>query len=336
VFLFHAFGASGRFANQLNVGVTIFFVISGFLLYRPFVAARLGTGPAQRVRDYARRRVLRIVPAYWLTLIVLNLTVGLVGVSDRPWVFLLFAQCFSAADVFHGIPAAWSLSVEAAFYVCLPAYVIAVGLIMRRRPNKPLRTEVLGLTLLGIGAVVFRIASHVELPHSVIWWASLPGNGLWFVLGMALAVASVARETTAGARPTTSGRLPAQACWAAGALLFLTLAAKYPVGHFDPLNVQPGGDVKDLAHYVAVGAIAVALVAPAVLAEDAGAIGRLLVRPSVSWLGLISYGIFLWHQPLIDSGDRRADGIIGAAVLTIAVAAVSFYVVERPLLRYKR
>ena len=57
-----------RLVLHLNIGVTIFFVISGFLLYRPFIASRTTGADAPRLRDYARRRVLRILPAYWLVL----------------------------------------------------------------------------------------------------------------------------------------------------------------------------------------------------------------------------------------------------------------------------
>ena len=70
----------GRLVLHLNIGVTIFFLISGFLLYRPFIAHRTGGGEAPASADYARRRLLRIVPAYWLVLIVLILVPGLTGV----------------------------------------------------------------------------------------------------------------------------------------------------------------------------------------------------------------------------------------------------------------
>jgi peptidoglycan/LPS O-acetylase OafA/YrhL len=67
-FLSHAsdYSPVGPWLWQLNVGVTVFFVISGFLLYRPFAAARRGAGP-RRMGDYARNRALRILPAYWVS-----------------------------------------------------------------------------------------------------------------------------------------------------------------------------------------------------------------------------------------------------------------------------
>ena len=63
------------FLSRLDVGVTIFFVLSGFLLYRPFVRARLLGTPPPRAIAYGWRRVLRIVPAYWLALTVIALVI---------------------------------------------------------------------------------------------------------------------------------------------------------------------------------------------------------------------------------------------------------------------
>ena len=66
-------GGTGALLSRLNVGVTIFFVISGFVLYRPMVRARW-EGSRRGAGGYARRRLLRIVPAYWLALTVLAIT----------------------------------------------------------------------------------------------------------------------------------------------------------------------------------------------------------------------------------------------------------------------
>ena len=73
---FNTDNALGAYTARLNFGVTLFFLLSGFLLYRPFVAARLQGRPPIRIRDFVRRRVLRIVPAYWVCLVVL-------GADDR-------------------------------------------------------------------------------------------------------------------------------------------------------------------------------------------------------------------------------------------------------------
>src|SRR5690348_9888703 len=60
-------GIGFRYAQRLEVGVTIFFVISGFVLYRPFLLARRDL---PRLGGYAWRRALRIVPAYWIALTI--------------------------------------------------------------------------------------------------------------------------------------------------------------------------------------------------------------------------------------------------------------------------
>src|SRR4051812_2903566 len=74
---FAADGSTLRpFFARLDVGVRIFFLISAFLLYRPFVAARLRGEEAPLVGAYAWRRFLRVAPAYWLALCVIGLWLG--------------------------------------------------------------------------------------------------------------------------------------------------------------------------------------------------------------------------------------------------------------------
>src|SRR3954469_15306078 len=68
------------YTGRLEVGVSVFFVISGFLLYRPFVRARLDDEPPPRTAAYAWRRFLRIVPGYWVALTVVALWLGVPGV----------------------------------------------------------------------------------------------------------------------------------------------------------------------------------------------------------------------------------------------------------------
>ena len=84
VLLFHVglVGSMGRegawrpLQDGLWIGVPIFFVISGFLLYRPFAAASRAGGREVDVRRYAIGRALRIVPAYWAALTFFALTTG--------------------------------------------------------------------------------------------------------------------------------------------------------------------------------------------------------------------------------------------------------------------
>jgi len=62
--------AVGRYTGRLEIGVAVFFLISGFLLYRPFVVAHLSAAPKPRTGAFWLRRILRIVPAFWLVLFI--------------------------------------------------------------------------------------------------------------------------------------------------------------------------------------------------------------------------------------------------------------------------
>src|SRR4051812_31787047 len=94
----------GPYTARLDVGVAIFFLISGFLLYRPYVFARLHDRRPPRTRDYARRRLLRIVPAYWLALTVLAIYPGLPQMfTDHSWAYYLFLQNYFTAWTLGGI-----------------------------------------------------------------------------------------------------------------------------------------------------------------------------------------------------------------------------------------
>src|SRR2546423_1191046 len=164
-------GQSGLapYLARLNVGVAIFFVISGFLLYRPFVAARAGLAPPVRLRDYARRRVLRIVPAYWVALTVLAIYPGLPGVfGPHWWVYYGFGQDYSVDTEIRGLGPAWSLGCEVVFYAALPLIAAAMGYAVRQRRRASWTLELgvlLGLSLLSVGWRAYA-DSHAGTPTS--------------------------------------------------------------------------------------------------------------------------------------------------------------------------
>ncbi len=95
------------YAAHMSVGVSIFFVISGFLLYRPFVAARVHGRRWIPLRVYAWRRFLRIVPGYWVALTVIALWLGLPGVLSGSGIvrYYLFGQIYERDALFGGLAA---------------------------------------------------------------------------------------------------------------------------------------------------------------------------------------------------------------------------------------
>jgi peptidoglycan/LPS O-acetylase OafA/YrhL len=336
----------GAFTARLDAGVALFFVLSGFLLYRPFVAARLEGRPAPAAGRYLRRRLLRIVPAFWLALFVLGALDWIDVLNAEWWRYFGFVQNLDPVTALGGIAGAWSLCVEMSFYLVLPLWALAAARRLGGRPRtEQVRREAIALVAVAAAALVLRGVVFTRAPFSVAL-ITLPAFLDWFAVGMGLALASVALD---GRAPGGAlGRRPA-AAWAAaaGCFLLVSLALGLPRGLVAAPSV--------LAHlaqhvlYIAVGAL-VALPAIAGVRPDAPradrAVGALLGHPVVAWLGLVSYGIFLWHQPLmtrlVDAGlAERAPALPFVTVLAatlagaIALAAASHYLVERWFLRLK-
>ncbi len=180
-----------------NQGVTIFFILSGFLLYRPMVSSRFHGAPRPTWRDYARRRLLRIVPAYWLALTILAIYPGLPGVFTRHWWwYYFFLQVYNHNISIGGIVIAWSLCIEVSFYLLLPLYSdlagrLTRGLSMRSRVG----AELCLLATLGIASLILRFVDQT-------FPITLPLYLEWFAEGMGLAAGERGACPTSAPAPT--------------------------------------------------------------------------------------------------------------------------------------
>ncbi len=315
-------------------GVAIFFLISGFLLYRPFLVARLGGRPI-RLRDYARRRFLRIVPAYWVALSLFLLAGFVTGVTGRNWwEFYGFAQVYSPQSIASGIGVAWTLCIEVSFYVILPLFAAAAAGLGRERGS--VRGDCALLVLLSIGSLVFRGHFHAFSDFATV--RTLPGTFLWFALGMGLAIASVVDPGPALTRSTRAVAQRPTLWWVSAiltsAVLFVLIDSRQTVA------VQ-------LAVYVLYGVVALFVLLPGTFGDDAGGLPqRVLGWRFLAWVGLISYSLYLYHTIVIAQIQKAltqigvANGyailLVSALVLSIACAAVSYYLVERPAMRLRK
>ncbi|HYH58115.1 MAG TPA: acyltransferase [Thermoleophilaceae bacterium] len=335
----------GAYVSRLDVGVTIFFVVSGFLLYRPFVAARLEGRPRPGIPQYAARRALRIVPAYWVAITLLAVYPGISGIFTGDWwIYYGLLQTYFGEHVLGGIQVAWTLVVEVSFYAVLPLLALALTLPAAGRTRAGrLRAELALLALLFAIPWTLRIVTAAEgdTPKRIVHLA-LSGSLDWFAWGMALAVASVAlhgRERSVAAIRLVHDH--AWICWAAAAAMLVVMVELLD---FRYAQLEP---TDWLWHHLLYGLLAVALVLPAVFGTAGqGVVRRILGHPVAAWLGLVSYGIFLYHLPVV---GELAGGAVGewagrygfpvvlglAAPIAIALGAASYYAVERPFLRLK-
>src|SRR3954451_10722192 len=230
---------------RADVGVSIFFLLSGFLLYRPFVAARLGGRPPGRLGSYARRRALRILPAYWFALTIVAFVLHAPGFHAPHSIIAhyLLLHPYDVDQVTGGpIQQSWTLATEVAFYVFLPVWAWLVGrgsgLVSRgkRTADKQIRVEVVALVALWVGAMVLKTYLAARLGHQVasgqidqatanekfgLWGAWLPFRIDEFALVMGMAVASEWIALRGIRLPSwTTKATGTLACWAVAAALF--------------------------------------------------------------------------------------------------------------------
>lgn len=337
-------GAVGAVAARLDLGVTIFFMLSGFLLYRPWITAALGLTPTPSARTYALRRAARIVPAYLMALIVvLGLLPQAGDPTPRVWAAnATFTQIYVPGALVEGFTQTWSVATEVAFYVLLPGFAWAVGRAWRRDPLIG-HLAMLG-TLIGVGVAFVSARAFGllrEWPLAGFW---VPSFLDWFALGMVAAAVRAAR--TAGRLPRLTASASAVAgegvaCFVAGLLLLALLAT--PLA--GPYTLDAAGSWAVLIKHLGYGAAAAALLLPAFLGPELepGLRRAALVSPVARGLGRISYGVFLWHLAamwaILDlTGHPTFAGGFGwllpvTLLVAVAIASLSWRVLEEPILR---
>jgi peptidoglycan/LPS O-acetylase OafA/YrhL/4-amino-4-deoxy-L-arabinose transferase-like glycosyltransferase len=345
----------GHYLSRLDVGVAVFFVLSGFLLYRPFVARRMDGRPASGTRPYLRNRFLRIFPAYWLALTVLAVVLDVRDRNDFQSLgdFVTYyglLQSYSADTALGGLQQAWTLTNEVAFYLLLPLWAAGGAWLWRRLAGRRAVAAELGiLGLAAAGALAFRYWLHSFAGDDVtlgtfdprLHW--LPANFHLFVPGMALAVAlEWSRRREAPLRLLEWPRRHPLLCWLGAAACFWAVSTQlglgFEVGATEPVQ----GVVKELLY----GGVGFLLVLPVALAGATlpRSLRWLASRPMVA-LGIVSYGIYLWHEGVTDIYRDVFDvplftGSFPAALAvtlagSLAAAAVSYVVIERPALALK-
>jgi peptidoglycan/LPS O-acetylase OafA/YrhL len=279
----------GLMYSRMEIGVPIFFVLSGFLLFAPWVKANVADGPPPSLRRYAWHRVRRIMPAYIVTVLIAYAVYHFRTAGPNPghtWMGLLrnltltqpYTDNYLFSYLHQGLTQMWSLAVEVAFYVVLPLLAYLLLAVLCRRQWRPIRLMV-GLLCLTALTPIWIVIVHTTdfLPDGAKLW--LPTYLAWFIGGMMLAALQAM-----GVRAYAVACLPvAVACY----LIVSTPIAGAP-------TTSPAGLGEALAKAGFYAVIATLAVAPLAL-SDRGRYARFLASRPMVFLGEISYEIFLIH-----------------------------------------
>ena len=337
----------GDFASRLDVAVTLFFLLSGFLLYRPWADAHFDPAPdarGPRTPGYLWHRALRILPAYLLLALVVLLTTAR-GADVRTWLSTLTLTEVYRHPLPTGLEQTWSLSAEVTFYLLLPLFAVALLRPRRRTPRRQLRTELVVLAVVAVVGVTYQGLSESDLhwlpPLAGSWFL---GYVAWFAAGMALAVVFAWVNHHPGRLRTVADEVGRSwgLCWALAAVLFV-LAMTPVAGAHASATLTP---FEAMSRNVLYCLIATAFLIPGVFGpQDDGVVVRLMTNPPIAYLGLISYGIFLWHLVLTKPamrltghklfGGGTLEVLAVTLLLTVAAATLSYYLLEAPALRLK-
>lgn len=306
--------------SSMRWGLILFFVLSGFLLYGPWLrAARQGERPS--LLRYARHRAARILPAYYLALagsVLLLWQAGAVpGVrlpsDDTLTLFVIFAQNFSGGSLLTLDPPMWTLAVEVSFYIALPVIgLAAIRVGSARRIWVPI-----GLLAFGLAWGWAVSAAGGPLTLTKVLPAMLP----FFAAGMLAATLIDGREL--GHRAAGWLKFFAAAC------LALQVAAEILL---PPALVLSLHDLPIAFSFAALVVLAASAHCPEVIR-----------RKPLAALGTVSFGLYLWHVPVL--WWLRARGLLPLNPIaalpvvllpSLGLATLSWLYVERPAMAWAR
>jgi peptidoglycan/LPS O-acetylase OafA/YrhL len=336
-------GLLGRALARLDIGVAVFFVLSGFLLSRPLFLAAVERRPAPRPGAYLWRRALRILPAYWLAVAAAFLLLpGNRASGPAGWLrHLALLQAYGTNWFGEGLSHTWSLTTEVAFYVVLPLAGAGLVRLARRRPERPTPVLIaLGVAaVLGLGWLGWVWAARPSTAPLDLW---LPGFAGWFGAGIALAVLSVSDPGWRPVRVLHALGSSLATCWSAAGGLFW-IATSTVAGPISLTFPTPGQAVTRSVLYLGVATL---VVLPLVFGDQTrGPTRMMLGSPPARFLGEISYGLFLFHVLVLAVGYRSLGMapftgnlvlvLLGTWLVGAALATAVHFLVERPLRRWR-
>jgi peptidoglycan/LPS O-acetylase OafA/YrhL len=357
--------------NVFGFSLVYFFVLSGFLLFLPYVrnvVAERSSARMPNVRDYGIHRLARIMPAYLAIFLIVNFALRLayvqnaavlpgdvrtgIGMITDPWKLLAnltLLQTYFPAYLQTGIGPSWSLTLEYAFYLSLP--LLGLGL-FRMRTHSTRNPLVLAMLapgiLLGIGlvgrALIPLVNQHAGTTDFVllnwgpnvaaVFTKSILTNADNFAMGMLAAIVFVAIEH--GALPERISRR----------VRMFSVVAILPVLVVSAAFLAIAAQFATAGVGVVAALMILVVVVPLARGQKSRLASLLDVRP-IRYVGEISLSAYLWHFPMLlllgrlgwmagDTLPGMLRNIVVLLAVTILAATVTYYLIEKPAMNYAR
>jgi peptidoglycan/LPS O-acetylase OafA/YrhL len=329
-------------------GLDIFYVLSGYLI-TGLLLSEYRKRDRIKLSAFWVRRARRLLPALVIVLVVVTLMVRLaepVGMFpdfrisalsalfyfSNWWQIAASNNYFATVGPVYPLAHTWSLAVEEQFYLIWPLVVVAVMHLSR--------TFVRGIRVLLILSLVGAAASAFEMAHLYSPTANL--TRLYFgtdthaqpiLIGAVMACSMTMIEMRRGRDGMAPIARSAPARWCLTALALAGLA-----GTFTLTYAFVGTSAFDYRGGFALSGLSAAAIVIGAVCVPRGPVARVLsLRPMV-WIGMVSYGAYLWHFPVFVFLNFDRTGLFGLPLLvvrfalTFVLAALSYYLVERPVL----
>lgn len=322
-------GEFGFFLSRAIFSVFLFFGLSGYLLSRPYLHALMNDRPRPSPKPYFRNRALRILPIFWLVVLVTLLVRGRRGEGwSEVLVVPLFAQVYDPSKFSAAIPQAWTLDVELIFYVALPLTAWVGAKLLPKSWGHDRR----GLAILGFLIAGAALSLYIRNTRTT-WPGLISMPAIWFSFAAGVAVANVEPLLRDRIQTERAGRIAATAVGLAG----LGILASF---------IWRDGSLWSHGVEGFLGVFCL-LLAPLILQWTTGTCWRFLYNRPMRWIGERSYSFYLWHvlviylltKPVPEYPDDPVRSVIVLMIpsiaISLAVSALSYRYVEMPFLTRK-
>lgn len=325
--------ASGGF-----LGVTVFFVLSGYLI-TDLLIAEWSRNNTIDLKGFWIRRAKRLLPGMFTLLLILIATVSIFNSSEvtnlkhdsiaaifyySNWWYIFhqlsYFESFGTPSFLNHF---WSLAVEEQFYIIWP---ILTFVLLRIGKHKSVLFYV---TIAGsvLSAILMAALFHPGTDPSRVYYGT-DTRAFSLLIGAGLAFIWPSQKLTNNI--TKRARIAIDILGITGLLIFLFMIGK--TNQYDSFLYEGGMFLLSIATAMLIAA----------LAHPSSLIGRFLAMRPLKWIGVRSYGIYLWHFPVIvlltpkiNTGNFSIVRMIFELTLIIVLAALSYHYIEDPIRKGK-